>query len=207
MKILIIFTLLFVVSLPAEARVLEFNVFLDDAKIGFHRFEISGADFGASEVQSQANFDVKFLFITAFKYRHLNAETWSNGCLESIEAHTNSNGKRTQVSGGVSSDGFVLDNGGGVRELPECIMSFAYWNPEFLEQKRLLNPQTGEYLDVSIESLGQVQTRVGNSDVEAAAYRISAHNVEVTVWYSLDLEWLALESPAKGGRTLRYELS
>ena len=33
-------------------------------------------------------------------------------------------------------------------------MTFAYWNHDFLHQSRLLNPQTGEYMDVQIEKVG-----------------------------------------------------
>jgi hypothetical protein len=31
--------------------------------------------------------------------------------------------------------------------------------------------------------------------------------MDITLWYSENSEWLALESVAKGGRILRYELS
>ena len=43
--------------------------------------------------------------------------------------------------------------------------------------------------------------------VDARAYRLVARNVELTVWYSDDEEWLGLESVAKGGRIIRYELT
>ena len=38
-------------------------------------------------------------------------------------------------------------------------------------------------------------------------YDIRARGMEITVWYSEDSEWLALESAAKGDRIIRYELS
>jgi hypothetical protein len=31
--------------------------------------------------------------------------------------------------------------------------------------------------------------------------------MDITLWYSESAEWLALESVAKGGRIIRYELS
>jgi hypothetical protein len=34
-------------------------------------------------------------------------------------------------------------------------MTFAYWNPDLLGQSRLLNVQTGEYLDVQVRALGE----------------------------------------------------
>ncbi len=191
----------------ATARTLDFDVYLDDAKIGWHRFDISSAGAGVREVRSEARFDVRFLFITAFRYRHENSERWVDGCLAEIDADTNSNGKRISVTGERNDEGFVVEKDDGRTALPNCVMTFAYWNPDFLKQARLLNPQTGEYLDVEVEKLDTETLRRGDDEVEATAYAIRARGVEVTVWYSPDDEWLALESQAKGGRTIRYELS
>lgn len=186
---------------------LEFDVFLDGSKIGWHRFEFARADNGTREVVSRANFDVKFLFITAFRYRHANQERWVDGCLVEIDAQTNSNGKRTSVSGERSGDAFMLDAGDRTAELPSCVMTFAYWNPAFLEQPRLLNPQTGEYLEVDVDELGADTLDVDGGKVAARGYLIRARGMEVRVWYSMDDQWLALESLVKGGRKIRYELS
>ena len=86
-------------------------------------------------------------------------------------------------------------------------MTFAYWNPNFLEQSRLLNPQSGEYMPVNVEPLGKQEVMVRGDTVVAQAYRLTARNTELTVWYSDDNEWLGLESVAKGGRIIRYELT
>ena len=86
-------------------------------------------------------------------------------------------------------------------------MTFAYWNPEFLRQPRLLNPQTGEYLPVRVELLGEQRISVKGQAVEANAYRLLAEELELIVWYSEANEWLGLQSTAKGGRILRYELT
>ena len=59
---------------------LMFEVFLDGKKIGYHRFEIDGPRSNAA-VRSEASFDVKFLFVTAFSYRHSAQENWAGGCL------------------------------------------------------------------------------------------------------------------------------
>lgn len=86
-------------------------------------------------------------------------------------------------------------------------MTFAYWNPDFLRQPRLLNPQSGEYLDVEVEQVGQEPIVIRGEEVAASVYRITARKMELKLWYSEDDEWLALESVAKGGRILRYELT
>jgi len=190
----------------AENRTLMFDVYLDGRKIGYHRFEIHGPRANAA-VLSEASFDVRFLFVTAYSYRHNTREHWNGGCLSEIEATTNANGRNTGVVGTRTEHGFVIETGDGATELPRCVMSFAYWNPRFLEQPRLLNPQTGEYLDVAVEELGDDVVEVGGRAVPARTYRITARQVDIKVWYSEDAEWLGLESVAKGGRIIRYRLS
>ena len=190
----------------AEDRTLVFDVFLDGKKIGYHRFEIDGPRSNAA-VRSEASFDVKFLFVTAFSYRHTATESWSNGCLDEIEARTDSNGKKLNVSGERTDGGFVVDTGDVAAELPSCVMTFAYWNPGFLEQPRLLNPQTGEYLEVEVQELGRDTVRLEGREVPARSVRVTARQMDITLWYSENAEWLALESVAKGGRIIRYELS
>ena len=190
----------------SPSRTLVFDVFLDGKKIGYHRFEIDGPESNAAVV-SEASFDVKFLFVTAFSYRHSARENWAGGCLAEIEARTDSNGKELNVVGERTGDAFVIDTGEQEATLPECVMSFAYWNPGFLEQPRLLNPQTGEYLDVEVEELGKDVVRLDGREVPARSVRLTARQMDITLWYSENAEWLALESVAKGGRILRYELS
>ncbi len=190
-----------------NARDWNFDVYLDDSRIGFHRFSIEESNDGELRLQAEAKFDVRFLFFNAFRYRHRIEETWSGDCLVALEATTDSNGKSSAVGGMLTESGFLVEQGDQSRELERCVMTFAYWNPAFLEQPRLLNPQTGEYVDVDVTAVGNGTLELNGRTVDARGYKIHARNMEVTVWYSVSGEWVALESPAKGGRTLRYELS
>lgn len=217
LRIATVFALLAVAALPqtnVSARVLDeasveelnFRVLLDDRQIGFHRFKL--ADEGEARfVESRAEFDVKFLFITAYRYRHSNREQWSGTCLAALDAETDANGKRVEVSGERTTDSFIVTNGSVVEELPSCVMSFAYWDPRILEQPRLLNTQTGELVEVTVEGGVSETLSVRGREIAAERYRLLADELQIDVWYSPDGEWLALESPAKGGRTLRYELT
>lgn len=184
----------------------DFDVYLDDKKVGSHLFEIK-EEGGVRQVQSEAAFKVTVLLIPAYRYEHTSSERWRGDCLQNISASTNANGKRLQVEGEIDQQAFQIDTGEEQTQLPECVMTFAYWNPSFLQQPQLLNPQTGEYLDVEVEHDGSEQLTVRGEAVAAQRYTVKAKKVDVTLWYSDDNEWLALESVAKGGRIIRYELS
>lgn len=184
----------------------DFDVYLDDKKVGKHEIKVSDAG-GVKQVQSDANFDYKILFFTAYRYRHSAAERWAGNCLAEFDASTNANGDRMRVSGEQSGTVFFVERDGNPIELPECVMTFAYWNPDFLDQSRLLNPQTGEYVDVHVEKVGNEVLEVRGQPVAATRFKLTAYEVDLTIWYSDDDEWLALESVAKGGHIIRYELS
>ena len=190
----------------AAERSWQFSVLLDGSPIGYHRFELMPRESGV-EVRSEASFDVRFLFINAFRYRHTNRELWDGECLRVIESSTRQNGEEFAVTGEPVSEGLRIEANGRSDRLDGCVMSFAYWNPRFLEQARLLNPQTGEYLPVDVQPLGREELTVRGEAIIASAYQVKARNVDITVFYSDDNEWLGLESVAKGGRIIRYVLT
>ena len=185
----------------------NFRVYLDDSEIGYHHFSLVEED-GRRQLVTEAEFQVKFLFITAFRYEHVNVETWQGDCLQEIRSQTDANGRKFAVRGVRDEDALAIEAGDGTREVAGCVKTFAYWNPDILDEPELLNSQTGELLQVDIEPVANETVTVRGEQVPARRYRLLAKNMELDIWYSQDQgHWLALESTVKGGRKLRYELS
>lgn len=183
----------------------QFEVLLDEKKIGYHDFVLKQQG-EKQTVETTARFDVKLLFVNVFRYRHQNTETWQDNCLTAISAETESNGKDFTVKGQTSGGEFQVNTQSASTDLPACVMTFAYWNPEFLSAKQLLNSQTGEYEDVEISKQGEETLSVNGQNIQAIRYGVDTKAGPLTLWYSAqDLRWLALESIVKGGRILRYE--
>ena len=186
----------------------NFTVYLDDTEIGYHRFTLA-ADDEQTTITSNASFQVKFLFFTAYSYEHSNMEVWNNGCLTSINAVTNDNGSDYIVNGSSSKDSFIINQ----EEYADtgCVRTFAYWDPSFLDADALLNSQTGEIINVTSEYLGDDTIAIGDSSVEARKYRLSGEPdqgepIRIDLWYSRDDRWLALQSYTEGGRIIRYTI-
>ncbi len=197
-------TALIVSPVAAASLDWEFEVSLNEKKIGYHSFTVT-EEAGRQVLETEAAFDVKLLFITAFKYRHSNTEIWDNGCLESIDARTNSNGKLFEVKGSRNQDRLAVVSSTGDEELGDCVKTFAYWNPEVLESTRLLNSQTGEYESVAVSVDGDDTVAVNGEATDAVRYTLTTKGGDIKLWYAKDTDlWLALEAPAKGGRTIRY---
>ncbi|MEO0420813.1 MAG: DUF6134 family protein [Pseudomonadota bacterium] len=202
-----------------DERRWEFKVFLDDREIGYHNFVLRESDDGQA-VDSEARFDVKFLFINAFKYRHHSEEHWVDGCLKDIASSTRANSERNRVEGQASGDSFTLRSVTAKKKADlefgaddertvdtGCLSTFAYWDQAFVDRDRLLNPQTGEVVPVQISRMGQEELEVSGVRTPVIRYRIETPDGEVQVCYTkVDnrWEWVRLESPIEN-RMLRYE--
>jgi uncharacterized protein DUF6134 len=169
----------------------RFDVTLDGRPIGEHRFVLQQrAD--TRELTSEASFRVRFLFVDAWRYEHHAQEWWRGDCLERLDARTDQNGERTRVA--MPGDSTPLEG---------CVRTFAYWNPSILESRQLLNPQTGEYVDVEVKSMGL--DRIAGQAAEH--YRLLGGGrtpLQIDLWYTPSRDWLALESRTSEGRVLRY---
>jgi len=181
----------------------RFQVYLDEKPIGFHYFRLNTSG-DTRELRGEAQFSVKLLGFSVYDYSHQNMELWQQDCLQRIEANTDDNGKQLFVRGNSNGEQLLLDDNSGNRVVPGCVMTFAYWNPEILAQKRLLNAQTGEYLDVSVQPLGEKTLHLQGRDIPALHYRLRTDEDDIELWYSSDHDWLALSTTTRGGRKLHY---
>ncbi len=190
---------------PTFVREWEFKVLLNDKEVGTHIFRVT--DEGESTtVKSDAAFDVKILFFNAYSYRHSCVEIWDELGLVSIESSTDANGDDFKVNGKRLDDHFLVSNRDGESKLAAQPYSFAYWNPEILTKTQLVNAQTGEYEVVEVTEAPSQPVDYQGNQLEAKRYDILVKDQIISVWYGADdMRWLALESPAKGGRVIRYE--
>ncbi len=207
---LILLAALLIMPLPASAdsgqgREWSFRVLLDGKPVGSQRFMLSNED-GLTRLETVADFKVKFLFATVYRYLHRNEETWDGSCLAEIRSTTDANGKPYSVTGQQREGFFEVVGDDSTEKLPACVSTFAYWNPEFLQHSRLLNTQNGEYLEVEVSEARPDFRIVRGSRVPALQYELKAGDLDLTLWYSTENEWLALESKTRGDRVLTYEL-
>ena len=141
---------------------------------------------------------MKILFVNILKYRHQNREVWEDGCLSKIESTTRSNKKKFKVSGSKDRYNFSIDTLAENTIHQGCLYTFAYWNPDFLLQDRLVNSQTGEIEEVTV-------SRLDTESKSLTGYLVNAKEGPIKVWYA-DETWIGLESTLKNGRTLRYQI-
>lgn len=191
------------VSMAMQEKRYEFKVYLGDKEIGHHKFQVIPHD-DKVFVSSEANFDVKFMFISAYSYLHQNSEVWKDNCLQAINATTDDNGDVLYVRGKYRKQTFNLQTHNGQQQLEGCVKTFAYWDPSLLNSNKLLNVQTGKLEEVNVKALGESEINMKGTLIRANRYRINSPKFSIDLWYSQNQEWLALESITENGSRLRY---
>jgi hypothetical protein len=189
----------------AASQTYDFKVFLGKDEIGRQRFDVS-TEGEQTEVRVDAQFTVKFLYITVYTYRHTNVETWEKACLREIRAKTNDNGESFFVNGIVQNGQVQVQTQAGTWIGEGCIRTFAYWNPVWITGERLLNSQTGEHQPASILTVGEETIPVQGVPTRTTHRRIVTDKFTIDLWYTLNGRWVALHSTTKKGDILRYVL-
>lgn len=202
-----------VVGTAAAAPLAEwsFTVRLDGKPIGTHDFVLSTTADGGLALISEARMDVTLLGVALYQYRHRSRERWAGGCLASIDARTDDDGRLTEVRGQEQEGRFDLQVRGAGRPMPVtaaeegCLMSFAYWNVALAGQTRLLDPGSGRVEPVVITALGAVPTDLDAQPQPVRGLRIGGLARPIDVWYAGD-RWVGLDTVVSGGRRLSYRL-
>jgi hypothetical protein len=189
----------------ATSQTYDFKVFLGKDEIGHQRFDVS-ANGNKTQVRVDAQFTVKFLYITVYTYRHTNVETWEGECLREIRAATDDNGDSFFVNGIFRNGQLQVQTQAGDWSGEGCIKTFAYWDPEWIKGDRLLNSQTGEHQPVSIRVVGEETIPVQGVPTQTLRRRIVADKFTVDLWYTLSGRWVSLQSQTAKGDILRYML-
>lgn len=179
-----------------------FDVVLNNKVIGQHTFIYKG-----EKTISDANFQFEYFFMD-FNYQHKSIETWEGNCLKTISSKTNDDGDLYEVNGQSGTKQFLVTSNKKTTELPICIMTFAYGNPKILEQKKLMNSQNGEYLDVDIQFLREENHMVMGKEIPTSLWQIEAEDdggdLLVNLWYDENMNWVSLKSKTPIGDMQYY---
>jgi len=188
----------------------NFVAYLDDDKIGYHNFEVIENN-GEVVVNTEAKFDVTFMFIPVYSYEHNNTEIWNNDCLTSMDSRTLDDGEELFVQLSSQNGTSKINTHDKSISQADCVRSFAYWDYDLIKSKALLNSQTGELIDVSYRFVGSDVINVNNKPLQARHYQLlgkdgAGNLIDISLWYNSNNHWLALHSRLDNGYSLRYQL-
>jgi hypothetical protein len=187
---------------PAAAETTRFVVTRDGDRIGTSTIEIdrSGDDV---TVRTATDLTVNVLFLTAYRFKQMTTERWSNGHLVNLNATTDNNGTRHKVAVRSSGDQLQLAVDGKTSRLDNEIVPSTLWNPEFLRHSVMLDVGDGTVMPVSVIDNGADTLSLDGNEVQAHHYTLKARYSE-GVWYDAQGRLVRVRVIGPDGSIIRY---
>ena len=182
---------------------LSFQVTRAGDELGTHVVSFSQAG-NRLIVDVAIDLEVRFAFITAFRYRHRNREVWEDGRLIAMDSETDDDGEQYRVSARAEPEGLVVDGSRGRFTAPADVIPTSYWNREIVEQSSVLDTQKGRMRDIAVRPGGLEQVAADGRTIPARRYTFSG-DLELAAWYSETGQWVKLAFMARGAE-VDYEL-
>lgn len=202
---LLLGTALAAFAIPALAtppRNLTFDVLRKGESIGTHAIAFR-EEGGRLEVEVTIKLEVKLLFVTVFRYDHVNHETWESGRLVRIVTHTDDDGAAHAVRGEAGAGGFRVNAPPPGYVTAVDVMPTSWWNAQTVRRAELLNSQKGELLRVKILPGPEEAVATAAGDVPARRYLVTG-DADLELWYDRDGRLAKIRFKGGDGTPIEY---
>lgn len=140
-------------------------------------------------VTTEIDMQVRLGFITAFRFRHISEERWTNGSLTAIDSRTEDNGDAYTVRGKRSLTGFdLVGPSGRSTEAADLLTTNSLWTRTLTAQTRIVDAQQGEVVAVAVVADGSERLG-GGAGIEADRFRFATPVWHGCLWYDRDGTW------------------
>ncbi|MBL95180.1 MAG: hypothetical protein CMF70_07740 [Magnetovibrio sp.] len=181
---------------------ITFNVYRKGEKIGFHQviFREKGRILSVSSI---FKIEINFLFFTAFHYQYQCRSLWKDGILQNLEATVDDDGKISFIKVTKKEGLMHVKHSDKTYTAPPPLFPTNHWNPNVLDQKRVLNTLTGHINEIKIEALGDELIETEKGDVRAKHFRYTG-DLETDVWYDYSNRWVKMSFKGNDGSIIEY---
>ena len=198
------------VSLPTpwvatDGAVIDFTVLRKGKPFGRHMLTFDRDESGELTVTTDVDLRVKIGPITAFRYRLDSVENWVNGQLVGLNGTSNSDGRKGRVSAVQENGELAVESTKFDGVLPLTTIPSSHWNRMQVYQDQMLSTETGEVLEIDVETIGDDVIMVAGEPVEATHYRLKS-DLTVDLWYDAQSRWVKLAFKVRG-QDIEYVLN
>jgi hypothetical protein len=170
-------------ALAGDAGEYTFTVLRNGDPVGQHRFDFD-REGDRIEIREATEIQVSFLMIPVYSFEYQGRQLWKNGRAVRIDATTNNNGKKLDITVRANGDGYLRTVNGRVDRFDEPTAVLALWNKDTLKHRRLFSAVEDKTLDVSFQYLGQEKIPIAGKELEVEHYRMVGDE-ERDLWYDM----------------------
>jgi Domain of unknown function (DUF6134) len=170
-------------ALAGDAGEYTFTVLRNGDPVGQHRFDFD-REGDRIEIREATEIQVSFLMIPVYSFEYQGRQLWKNGRAVRIDATTNNNGKKLDITVRANGDGYLRTVNGRVDRFDEPTAVLALWNKVTLKHRRFFSAVEDKTLDVSFQYLGQEKIPIAGKELEVEHYRMVGDE-ERDLWYDM----------------------
>jgi hypothetical protein len=143
--------------------------------------------------------------IPLVRYTHRATEVWRNGRLESLEAHTDRNGRDLHMSAQRIAAGLQVQGSGTAPYIaPEDALPTTYWNSRMLRVP-MIGTQDGILVHPKVIEKPIEPVRLASGAEAAARCYSLTGDLDLDLWYTGDGNWMSMRFTVADGSVINYE--
>lgn len=163
-----------------------FDVYVDGKSCGFYRIVFVTDRTGAETITAVADIKVP-LYFREYRFSYQCLEKWRKGSLDTLEATTNDNGKKSNVKAQATDQGLLVTVAGKSRASPTnlltsngCLLPIPVSKAM---EATLLDTEDGSESLTTIEPYGPCTVRVNGRTLSGQRYRVTGKNIDTEWWF------------------------
>lgn len=183
---------------------LAFRLIRHGSAIGTHALAFHRLPDGL-DVHIGVNALVKFGPIPFVRYTHANVESWRNGRLVGLDAHTDKNGTELSMHARRDWRGLAVDGSGTAPYVaPADALPTTYWNQAMLDGP-MIGTQDGGLVRPKVVDKGMEQIELASGQpIAARRYELSG-DLDLVVFYDLAGVWAGMSFSVADGSVIHYQ--
>jgi Family of unknown function (DUF6134) len=168
-------------AVAGDAGEYTFTVLKDGSPVGQHRvaFEREG---DRIEIREDTAIEVRFALIPLYTFEHEGRQVWEDGRAVRIDATTNDNGEKFDITVRANRDGYIRTVNGRVDRFDRSTAVLAFWNMDTLRHNAFFSAVEDKTLDAAFQYVGQEKFTIAGEALDVEHYRMTGDE-ERELWY------------------------
>jgi Domain of unknown function (DUF6134) len=158
-----------------------FTVLKDGDPVGHHRF-VFDRDGDRIEIREATEIEIKLAMIPIYTFEHQARELWQDGRVIQVDATTNDNGEKLDISVRPDGQGYVRTVNGRVDRFDASKRILAVWNKDTLKHHDFFSVVEDQTLKVSFQQIGPEKLTLHGQVLEVDHYRMVGDE-ERDLWF------------------------
>jgi hypothetical protein len=174
------------VAMPSAARADDageytFTVLKDGDPVGHHRFAYA-CEGDRIEIREKTEIEIRLAMIPIYSFEHEARQLWEDGQVVRIDATTNDNGEKLDITVRPDGHGYVRTVNGRVDQFDESMAVLAFWNKDTLQHHAFFSAVEDKTVDASFQFIGQETMTLRGQRLEVEHYRMVGDE-ERDLWF------------------------